>query len=436
MNLFGKVLSLLLVFCISVSTLPVDAATSNYDHKALMEYEGYGEAMYEGVVRETTFLAGQYTDNKDYVSKSIDQVVDYMNGIMDEVHDTTTNCGSAMDCLRGIFEMNAGQALTVADWVKNLFNDYTEETQNSGPVINDIYYFDGGNGYYLLNGYKFKSSASYVNDNTKLFPDVWKYDSSYLTLIVDLNSSNNRYTFDYSTAEQSQNKMNELRSIVSSGNLVNVITALNALNGISISIVNGVGVDFPIHGNADPELSTINNYIQNASDEKIVTPQPKPYLVCPNGSVIDLTVSGSTFSAGSTTQLVNKDGTSSVGGTVCNLNWKVPEVKYVNDKAVIETPQGDFVPVETTGGNDVEIIDPSDKDIKPIDKSLLAYVRNSYEYATGAIDIAVGGLKSLNEGSEGLVQVYGTFMGWLPKEIQAMFIGGLGLMIGLRIFRK
>ena len=75
-------------------------------------------------------------------------------------------------------------------------------------------------------------------------------------------------------------------------------------------------------------------------------------------------------------------------------------------------------------------------DVDELDGSLLAYVRNAYKYATDIIDTAVGGLKSLASGAVGLTSLYKTFFGWLPKEMQVLMASGLGIMIGLRIFRK
>lgn len=89
----------------------------------------------------------------------------------------------------------------------------------------------------------------------------------------------------------------------------------------------------------------------------------------------------------------------------------------------------------------VDVTLPPDKDgdggdVDELDGSLLAYVRNAYKYATEVIETAVDGLKSLAYGATGLTTLYKTFFGWLPKEIQVLMASGLGIMIGLRIFRK
>lgn len=74
--------------------------------------------------------------------------------------------------------------------------------------------------------------------------------------------------------------------------------------------------------------------------------------------------------------------------------------------------------------------------VEKIDGSLLAYVENAYEYATGFVKTAVDGLKSLGTGAVELTKLYGIFFGWLPKEIVVLMSSGLAIMLGLRIFRK
>lgn len=73
-------LPLVIIFCLICSLiLPPSAlgANTEYDHEALMEYEGYGQAIYETIVEESMFVTGQYAKNKEYVNKSIDQIRDY-----------------------------------------------------------------------------------------------------------------------------------------------------------------------------------------------------------------------------------------------------------------------------------------------------------------------------------------------------------------------
>lgn len=76
------------------------------------------------------------------------------------------------------------------------------------------------------------------------------------------------------------------------------------------------------------------------------------------------------------------------------------------------------------------------KDVEKIDGSLLAYVRNAYDYAVNAIATAVDGLKKLGKSVVGLIDLYKTFMSWLPMEIQTLMYSSLAIMVGLRIFRK
>lgn len=76
------------------------------------------------------------------------------------------------------------------------------------------------------------------------------------------------------------------------------------------------------------------------------------------------------------------------------------------------------------------------KDIEAIDGGLLAYVRDSYNYASSAVKTAVDGLESIATGSAGLVALYSEIFDWLPDEVTVLLTSGLMLMIGLRVFRK
>jgi len=71
-----------------------------------------------------------------------------------------------------------------------------------------------------------------------------------------------------------------------------------------------------------------------------------------------------------------------------------------------------------------------------LDRSLLSYVKNAYEYADDTIDTAVDGLKDLGNSAKKIVEVYKVFFGWLPTEFQTLMYSSLAIMVGLRLFRK
>ena len=129
------------------------------------------------------------------------------------------------------------------------------------------------------------------------------------------------------------------------------------------------------------------------------------------------------------------------------------DIIYNNDYELTDKEQGDIdailPPNKGDGDGDIIVgggssgmvctedgkIIPCEK-VEKIDGSLLAYVENAYEYATGFVKTAVDGLKSLGTGAVELTKLYGIFFGWLPKEIVVLMSSGLAIMLGLRIFRK
>lgn len=76
------------------------------------------------------------------------------------------------------------------------------------------------------------------------------------------------------------------------------------------------------------------------------------------------------------------------------------------------------------------------KDIEAVDGSILTYIKNSYDYAVNAVKTGADGLKTIVEGSTGLIALYSNIFDWLPDEVTILLTSGLLLMIGLRVFRK
>lgn len=121
-----------------------------------------------------------------------------------------------------------------------------------------------------------------------------------------------------------------------------------------------------------------------------------------------------------------------------------------NDYTLTDKEQGDIdnevgvitPPGNGSGSGDSGMVCTEDgqiipcKKVEKIDGSLLAYVKNAYEYATGFVKTATDGLKALGTGAVELTKLYGVFFGWLPKEIVVLMSSGLAIMLGLRIFRK
>lgn len=72
----------------------------------------------------------------------------------------------------------------------------------------------------------------------------------------------------------------------------------------------------------------------------------------------------------------------------------------------------------------------------PVDTSILAYIRNAYEYGVNGINTAVSNLNGVVTGTAGLIAFYEHIFSWLPGEMSVFLTGGLLLMIGLRVIRR
>lgn len=70
-----------------------------------------------------------------------------------------------------------------------------------------------------------------------------------------------------------------------------------------------------------------------------------------------------------------------------------------------------------------------------MDRGLLAFVKNAYEYATDTILVGVNGLKELATSASAITQLYEVFFGWLPREIRTLMVGGFSMVVGVGIFR-
>ncbi|MDD1503500.1 hypothetical protein PVA17_12105 [Lysinibacillus sp. CNPSo 3705] len=66
--------------------------------------------------------------------------------------------------------------------------------------------------------------------------------------------------------------------------------------------------------------------------------------------------------------IVNKDGTAQVDSTICKLGWDKPIIKYIDNRAAIQTPNGKWKDAET-GKIIEEKVDNPDEDNKPSDPS-------------------------------------------------------------------
>ena len=335
-------------------------AANDIDHDAMLQYNGYGQAMYESIVEQSTFITGQYTDNQEYVKQSINQVKDYANFWSNERQGLENACGGldllTMNCLGTMTEKGGAYFLTVGDWIKNLFNDYGDEYHPAGEIdysiYNDYVTLQSGtkNNYRVNQGYKIlvgdgtKLSSFTNGDGYKQYGAAgsWQSLSDVENANAQLSFSVGGVTFGKRTEFRGQEVL-DLYNFSSNGNFGAVISLASKF-GVSIMIERlSDGQTINPNPSAVPhDYDRMRDYINNNSLPTVVVPQLKPQLVCPNGSKIDMNISGSTFLAvDGTVMMVEKDGTAQLNGEICNLNWQKPTVDYdPNGNPVLTDPDG------------------------------------------------------------------------------------------------
>lgn len=358
-------------------------AANDYNHAELLEYEGYGQAMYESIVEQTTYISGQYTDNKEYVTQSIDEIKSYADFWKNDFNNWDQSCNNDFTgCMRGMLEGTGGLVLTVGDFIKNLFSDYEETFLSTPPVIDsEFYHHDGHSRYTLRNGLVFSSNLKELDGQYAVNFGAWKQSASARNLIISINSYDIEIPYD--NASESQTKMQEIRDVLPIGNLSSVLAVLNSVSGVSVSIRNGEGEAFPGGDGGNPNISSINNYIKD-NPVQIPMPQLAPTLVCPDGTKIKMGISGSTFIAvNGETMLVNKDGTAEVNGEICNLNWEKPTVKY--------DPEGNVITTQPDGTTDTTDKVPGFTDLEGCDGGVFCAIAKLLD-GLGSIVKAITGL--------------------------------------------
>lgn len=501
---FKIFLIFILIFNLFTTTSLAATTKEAYNQEELMQYPGYGKAMYETILEETTFITGQYTDNKEFVNKSIVQIRDYGKFWWNEQNWESE--AWTYDRFKEMVAKPTGYLLTVGDWVKKLFTGYGEK-YHPPEVIQEIYDFTP---YVKSVTNRFET---YGTDNESVrvvmeldviqkFEMTWKgrngYPESYLfgagnkvELVMNVSSTwygfsnsnevksrayvslintavipyswanhginENAYVFDetYFDREQAnRERLNFVQNTIRAEYASKSGDVNDTLNSFIRDVNRGPSNNLKANVAKTPggvKPNPYDKFKENVDTKvsKMATPQPRPFLSCPNGTKIEMSISGSTFlGIDGKAMIVNKDGTAQVDSAICNLGWDKPEVKYIDDRPAIQTPDNGWQDAETgqiivPGNSDnggmqcVEngVVVPCN-DIEKPDGSLLAYVKNAYEYATSLIDTAVNGLKQLSSGAVGMIELYKIYMSWLPTEIQTVMYSGLAIMIGLRVFRK
>lgn len=354
-------IAILLFNIVSPVLVTMAASKEPYDHNELLQYPGYGEAMYQTVVEETAYITGQYTENKDFVSKTIDEIKDYAQFWGNEFNEFVK-----ADSLRDAIERGGGLLLTVGDWFKKLFNDYGDEYYppeedssfgNGMMIVNPTCTGSGVacHGFTVKKGYTVVISGpqgkrSYVNSDGGKFYNVTcnytsnKFDNMACTFNV---ADNSIATKTYPTESGAMETIKKMWTGNATGRFSDVL-AVASLLGASIHWEKTTEPGVPVK--PTPLPTPYDDFRRNVQEKvnNIAIPEPRPYLSCPNGTKIQMSVSGSTFlGANGKAMIVNKDGTAQVDSAICQLNWDKPTVKYIDGRTVVETPGEGYKDVET-----------------------------------------------------------------------------------------
>lgn len=362
-KIFVSLCVAILLFNIVSPVLETMAASKEpYDHNELLQYPGYGEAMYQTVVEETAYITGQYTENKDFVSKTIDEIKDYAQFWGNEFNEFVK-----ADSLRDAIERGGGLLLTVGDWFKKLFNDYGDEyyppeedsSFGNGMMVVDPLCTGSASvychGFAPKKGYKVvitgpKVTTSYVNSNGYQFYNVsCSYTGSdFANMSCNFSvASSTIATKTYPTNSGSMETLKKMQTGKATGRFTDVLATASLL-GVSIHWEKTSEPGVPVK--PTPLPTPYDDFRRNVQEKvnNIAIPEPRPYLSCPNGTKIQMSVSGSTFlGVNGKAMIVNKDGTAQVDSAICQLNWDKPTVKYIDDHVVMESPDGKWQDVET-----------------------------------------------------------------------------------------
>lgn len=349
-----KKIVLILVLILSSLDMGNVLAATDYDHNELLDYPGYGEAMYESIVEQTTFISGRYTENKDYVNESINKITDYAKGWWNE-YERISNM-PPKEKIREMVNASGGYLLTVGDFIKKIFSDGEEsEIINPPSEINplDYYYIkeSGKNSFSILPGY----GISYLHN------DYSRYSiAGSLTASSSLRSNRNyNVTIAMGGSQQiladvSPDKRNEIINdynfYISSTGIGAMDKLLSHADKLAYRIIEIQSLN-PVDriSNRDNNFKTINNFLKD-NPINIATPQPKAYLSCPDGTRINMSINGGTFlDVNGQVMQVSKDGTATVSSQICNLGWEKPTVGYIpgTDQVGITTPDGKTIDAET-----------------------------------------------------------------------------------------
>lgn len=333
-------------------------ANNEYDYEELFEYDGFGKTLYESVYRETTYLMGEHTKNKEYVEKTIDQIGNYANYVYDQLVDFdddlcsrgTTTVG---ECFKNHFVNYSAGAITIGEYLYNLFKGFWEEKDMIElPDPGDVW---------IINS---DSTSVRVNTNLGYGTSLGGYSLHFLYY-----QSQNRTKLEVRGAGAKV-----FASTFVDGKITDVPQTLLEFDNALRKYFDGAYLTYqgqPIF-KENPIKIEINGALRDYSRNRgtIAKPKPIPKLGC---SVNNLTLeirNGSEFYDTNGNRVnVSYDGKAIYNGEECTVTWVVPNMYYdKNGAPVIEDPNGEKKHIET--GEDVYI--PPTTDV--CDKNVFCYL--------------------------------------------------------------
>ena len=369
MRKFKKILvSLCIVILLFNIVSPAMAAKQEYDHETLMEYDGYGKAMYETIVEESMFVTGQYTKNKEYVNKSIDQIRDYASFWWNE--QKLDSEPFTYDRFKEVIAKPAGYLLTVGDWFKNKFFGGYKERYGNKDVADGFYsqfvevkydvdsQYSEKYSYRVKPGYYLEARLQSGSKSVLKYTTGFQYmrlggswagfesSAGYEACLADKRSKHATakiYFTSFLGSKYFEGNLTCDMHYWSSNGIFDNTVAMFSYFDITIFVFKDDNVEI------QPEYKDdILDSFEKDLKKQVVIPQPRPYLSCPNGTKIQMSIDGGTFlGVDGKALIVNKDGTAEIDSAICKLGWDKPQIKYIDNRAAIETPEGKWQDAET-----------------------------------------------------------------------------------------
>lgn len=416
-----KTFKILICLVILATIIPNKTSASILTHEQMADIygQGYTNSLLETVVEVNAKVPTRLENNRELLTNYYDDTKGYINQRIQD-YGNVKNFGELL------IEQASG-AMTLADGVLDLISSFFKSEEKEVDTEPDSCKLNTGAGTYNWHSeipsncpysiyVKSPSGGNYSSKRLTVGgmgnpPNVW-YEAYIVSggVYVYGDVGSDRYV-----------KPSQPKTLSA---LAATISSMYPGKGYIATQANGTPPNF---GTADTRptfyKNNFNNMKSNPSTiQPVYIPQLQPKLSC-SGSDKVVRIDGNGGFIDGNGLSVSADG--------CNVVWQKPNVVVDDDKiSLVDLISGlSFDPFK----GQLPVVN---EEIKPLDNTLLQYVKNAYEYATGTLKVATDGLKSLALGAKDLTLLFGIFFSWLPTEMVVLMSSGLGIMIALRIFRR